>query len=208
MRSANWPQKNKKPSFSFSDWRKRIISFAVATIITLVVWYGGWWIYTVASIWAFLPNYLYGLLLLLGIGICWFKPVKEIYLNVPFVRNLTIQLWSKLPHHNPFKKQETVSNIPKSWITRGKPKSSTGQQYVIVAKPKKKQRFRIPGWLMFKRVLAFSLACFWFFLGQATLLGSTQTMGFYVFFMLTCYLLLDYVWKTRRPPKLFEEVKS
>jgi len=88
------------------------------------------------------------------------------------------------------KKQPAV--VPESWIR--KKKQPVIPQAVII-----KHKKRIPHLLFFKRLLAGFLLLVNFVFSQV-LLGSVGTgaQPMFVLFLLNSFILIDYLWKTRR----------
>lgn len=69
-------------------------------------------------------------------------------------------------------------------------------------------KIQIPGLRTGKRILAFVALCFNFFVGQTALMGAQRTQPFYLFFMLNSFLLVDYLWKTRKIAVKRDEAKQ
>ena len=60
------------------------------------------------------------------------------------------------------------------------------------------QKIRVPGLRMVKRVIAALLLIINFLIAQATLMSAPATQPLYLLFGLNAFILLDYLWKTRR----------
>ena len=109
---------------------------------------------------------------------------------------------------NLFKRKNKVKTIesPKSWFKQTKkgqivvPKSKAMVEFEI----RKKRKFRIHGLRTAKRVLATVLLVINFFISQATLLSAATSQPLFWLFFLNSFILLDYLWKTRKTPKLSE----
>lgn len=100
----------------------------------------------------------------------------------------------------PPRKKETKEvdgvEIPKEW-QKGNPHPkipSTSTSYVKEGS----RKIRVPGLLMTKRTIAGVLLLFNFFIAQATLMSAQATQPLYLLFILNAFILLDYIWKTRR----------
>jgi hypothetical protein len=63
--------------------------------------------------------------------------------------------------------------------------------------PRAKHFFRIPGFRQFKRVAAFVCMLVNFFMGEFALTAPGSQL-FSVFFLVTSFLLADYLWKTQK----------
>jgi len=106
----------------------------------------------------------------------------------------------------PFKRQnqKNVVEIPKEWVA-DKP-----TKQIVVAKSsstvtmelKEYRKIRIPGLLLFKRIMAVTLMLIYFVMAQATIFYTGGNPMLYVLFILTSFLLLDYLYKTRRKEKI------
>lgn len=62
-------------------------------------------------------------------------------------------------------------------------------------------KLKIPGLRPFKRLLAFCLMVFHFVVSQLTWTGPAQNQSLALVFLLTSFLLADYLWKTRGKPE-------
>jgi hypothetical protein len=84
-----------------------------------------------------------------------------------------------------------VIRVPRSW---GKPQSQPKAMPTVI-----KYKKRIPGLRWFKRILAGFLLLINFAFSQY-LLGSigTQAQPMFLLFLLNSFILIDYLWKTRR----------
>lgn len=100
----------------------------------------------------------------------------------------------------------TGVQVPRQWLKQEKGKSKPSKGYVIVERIKQPHTIHIPGFRNIKRAFALILAVVWFVFSQTAFASPLQFMG--VIFLLTCYLLLDYVWQTRKSAPVFKEEKK
>jgi len=111
------------------------------------------------------------------------------------IRNLKGNLGSLFKRKNKKKKVAAAEpiEVPRSW---SKPQpSSSARMPITVIKYKK----RIPGLRWFKRILAGFLLLINFSFSQF-LLGNigTQAQPMFILFLLNSFIIIDYLWKTRR----------
>jgi hypothetical protein len=100
------------------------------------------------------------------------------------------------------------TEIPRSWLEKRKhqqPASSIRRKKPLVAEDtgekiilKKRKVLRVSWLLTFKRGLAALLLFINFVISQFLLASNTQAAPAFIFFMGNCFILLDYLWKTRR----------
>lgn len=64
--------------------------------------------------------------------------------------------------------------------------------------PGDRKKYRLPGFRLAKRVAACLLMVFHFFVGQMALTGAQGNVGLAFVFVLTAFLLADYLYKTRK----------
>lgn len=86
--------------------------------------------------------------------------------------------------------------IPKEWQTN-KPNVKSNPSPSLFEKSSS-HKIRVPGLLTMKRVIAGVLLIFNFFIAQATLTSAPATQPLYILFILNAFILIDYLWKTRR----------
>lgn len=100
---------------------------------------------------------------------------------------------------------------PKRWA---RPGSETGDQRVKKSTSRlgwdrvklpsiSIRKVRVPGLRTFKRWLAFSLVVLNFIIAELSLTGP-GSQPFALFFLANCFLLIDYLWKTRKKAGTFE----
>jgi hypothetical protein len=92
--------------------------------------------------------------------------------------------------------EETI-RIPASWKKPARPGEKPANRKQIVVE---KHKIRVPGLRWFKRALAGSLLFINFIFSQFLLsrMGD-QGQSLFILFLLNCFIMADYLWKTRRP---------
>ena len=109
---------------------------------------------------------------------------------------------------NLFKRKNKVKTIesPEAWFRHTKKGQVVIPQRkgLIKLEIKKPRKFHIHGLRTAKRVLASILLVINFFISQATLLSAATSQPLFWLFFLNSFILLDYLWKTRKTPKLSE----
>lgn len=96
-----------------------------------------------------------------------------------------------------FSRKEKIE-VPESWL-KDKPEENVKvDKTVVVAipKPKVKRKIRIPFLRRFKRIIAGFMLIINFLSGIMSL--STNIVPVAILFLPTSFILLDYLWKTRR----------
>ena len=96
------------------------------------------------------------------------------------------------------RKEYEPTQIPQKWQKNPEKQSSKTINYKNMLF-QTRQKKKIPGFLWFKRILAGFLLFVNFILSQV-LLGSLGESGqpMFVLFLMNCFILADYLWKTRR----------
>ena len=99
--------------------------------------------------------------------------------------------------------------IPEDWLD-DKPnlQKETSKGMVTVKFPTSHAKIHIPGLRTSKRVLATIMVAFNFFIAQTALMSNPNTQPLAFLFYLNCFILIDYVWKTRKNPKRFMEIQE
>jgi hypothetical protein len=124
-----------------------------------------------------------------------------------FFRNVNEKLsslWDGIVHHegrrNKKRRLEEHDEVPKAW----RRPETAGPRVYEKPVPDKYQRiqhrFRIPGLLMFKRILA-GFLCFVNFVISQYVLGISKggvAQGMFIFFLFNAFICADYLWKTRK----------
>lgn len=90
------------------------------------------------------------------------------------------------------------TEVPASWNKSSRPGEPAPRKEMIV----QKHKLRVPGLLMFKRILAGFLLLLNFVFSQF-LLGRVGDQGqaMFIIFLLNSFIMADYLWKTRRAEK-------
>jgi len=102
------------------------------------------------------------------------------------------------------KRKETTVETPSSWLKdkqKIKLSSSIGLTELVI---KKKGKRRIPLLRTVKRLLAATLLIINFFISQASLMSAAASQPLFLLFILNSFIMLDYLWKTRKKPELPE----
>jgi len=98
---------------------------------------------------------------------------------------------------------EEVHKVPKEWVEKKpnlKHNNKTGT-VTIQFERKGSHKIHVPGLRQVKRLLAAVLLVFNFFIAQASLTSASASQPLALFFYLNFFVLLDYLWKTRRKSK-------
>lgn len=104
-------------------------------------------------------------------------------------------------------KKKKKFDTPEAWLKKPKtaeknkrvqtPKEKRFPNYLSSWKAPRIRKFRLPGLRSGKRIMAGILTIFYFLLSQLSLIGG-QNWPIAIIFLLTGFLLADYIWKTRR----------
>jgi len=101
------------------------------------------------------------------------------------------------------KKKDEGHEIPEARL-EGKPNVTKNLKTGVTTvkfERKGSRKIRVPGLRGAKRLLAAILLAFNFFVAQASLTSASASQPLALFFYLNFFVLLDYLWKTRRKSK-------
>ena len=99
------------------------------------------------------------------------------------------------------KKKDEQHEIPEKWLENKPNVTKNLKSGVVTVKFQKGRKIHVPGLRGLKRLLAAILLIFNFFVAQASLTSASASQPLALFFYLNFFVLLDYVWKTRRKSK-------
>jgi len=97
----------------------------------------------------------------------------------------------------PQKKKVDGVEIPEAW-RKQKEKNPSGSSSFKVSTTKTSRKIHVPGLRMGKRLLAAILLIINLFISQATLMSAPTSQPMFWLFILNSFILLDYLWRTRR----------
>jgi len=82
--------------------------------------------------------------------------------------------------------------------TEATPTPSVPKGFVVVEKERVPRKLHVPQLKTFKRIIAAFLLLFNFTFAQGMIGAGSFSSVMYVFFMANTFILLDYLWKSRR----------
>jgi len=100
-------------------------------------------------------------------------------------------------------KKSDEQTIPEAWLENNPNVTKNLRTGITTVRfeGKGKYKLRVPGLRAIKRFLAAILLIFNFFVAQASLTSASASQPLALFFYLNFFVLLDYLWKTRRKSK-------
>jgi hypothetical protein len=120
-----------------------------------------------------------------------------------FINQQLKKIGKKLSRHKKKEAEAEETEVPRSWL-RSRGHSAAGRSKPVVLEDRGKKViirkgrvYRISWLKTLKRVLAAFLLFINFVISQFLLASQTEAAPAFIFFLANCFVLLDYLWKTR-----------